>query len=149
MFSWKKLHPDWQFVFWTDRERTAVFDGMEVRQVTDALFTKLSEQYHLSLNYGEKSDILRLEILNKEGGIYMDHDALCLHAFDPLCESFDFFVGLERPHAGTCSSIFPCIGMFGSVPSHPILQDTINRISDSWEESTKQYLQESVATLVV
>jgi inositol phosphorylceramide mannosyltransferase catalytic subunit len=45
-------------------------------------------------NLGAKSDIFRLEILIKYGGIYADTDFECLRNFDQICRMTDFFAGL-------------------------------------------------------
>jgi mannosyltransferase OCH1-like enzyme len=45
-------------------------------------------------NYGEKADILQLEILFSFGGLYTDCDVECLTPFDALCQTCDLFVGL-------------------------------------------------------
>ena len=38
-------HPDWTFVFWTDRKRPAPCKGMEVRLFEDFNFEFLKEKY--------------------------------------------------------------------------------------------------------
>ncbi|MBI3211434.1 MAG: hypothetical protein HYZ47_01955, partial [Simkania negevensis] len=82
--SWMSYHPDWTFHFWTDRERPPPCNGMQVHYVKDFPFQFLKKYYELSNNWGEKSDILRYEILYQEGGVYIDHDASCIRSFYPL-----------------------------------------------------------------
>ena len=59
--TWKKHHPDWEFVLWTDEDIEAF-----------GLFNK--DLYDQSDNYGAKSDIARYEILYRFGGLYIDTD---------------------------------------------------------------------------
>src|SRR5262249_22129580 len=75
--TWMGKHPDWTFNFWTDRERPLPVPGMQVRMVKDFQFLKLAECFSKTANFGEKSDVLRYEILYQEGGVYVDHDVKC------------------------------------------------------------------------
>lgn len=47
------------------------------------------------LYYAHQADVLRLEILIKEGGIYLDMDIICLNSFGPL-RKYDCVMGLEK-----------------------------------------------------
>ena len=46
------------------------------------------------LYYAHQADVLRLEILIKEGGIYLDMDVICLNSFGPLLQ-YDCVMGME------------------------------------------------------
>jgi len=70
--SWIGKHPDWTFKFWTDRDRPLPHKQMQLSRIQDFQFIKLYDCYKKSDNYGEKSDILRYEILYQHGGIYVD-----------------------------------------------------------------------------
>ncbi|MFW5847865.1 MAG: glycosyltransferase, partial [bacterium] len=50
------------------------------------------ELFHNTQNLGAKSDILRYEILNKFGGIYVDLDFLFIKSFDDILH-LEFFAG--------------------------------------------------------
>ena len=46
----------------------------------------------------ERSDIIRLEVLFRFGGVYVDTDVECLRPIDPLLrEGADFFAAYMRP----------------------------------------------------
>lgn len=44
----------------------------------------IQKAFDAATNFGEKSDILRYEILEKHGGVYADVDVACVQAFDSL-----------------------------------------------------------------
>lgn len=46
----------------------------------------MQKAFDAAKNYGEKSDILRYEILFVYGGVYADVDVECLQPFDALAE---------------------------------------------------------------
>lgn len=141
--SWINQHPDWKFFFWTDIDRDLPFIGMEKKLLNEFPLHRLSKEYANSSNFGEKSDLLRFEILSTIGGLYVDHDAKCLHSFNHLHENFDFYAGLEKPHRvkGLASSIFPCVGILGSIAEHPILEDVVLTISKKWDLLSKDLLK--------
>src|SRR5262249_44034916 len=109
--SWQKRHPDWEYRLWTDAD-LANFDF------------DLKNLFDQSNNYGEKSDILRCEILLKYGGVYVDADFECLKPFDDLVSKYDFFAGIEPPHEIPESDHVLLISnaLIGSVPGHPIIR---------------------------
>lgn len=101
----------WEYRLWTDRD----VEAME-------LFN--DDLYRLGRNYGEKSDILRLEILYREGGLYVDVDAECLNIdfFDRLHRSLTFYAGfepLEHRWLGVSNALM------GVAQGHPFLQKMI------------------------
>jgi len=111
--TWKKFHPDWEHRLWTDKD-VENFD----------LYNR--ELYDRSNNYREKANILRLEILNKFGGLYVDTDFECLKSFDVLNENYDFYTSLAPMDEGR---IYLTNGLFASIPGHPILQYCIKLLS--------------------
>lgn len=54
-------------------------------------------------HYAHKTDVLRLEILLKEGGIYLDMDVVCLNSFKPLLKH-DCVMGREYDY-GLCNAV--------------------------------------------
>jgi inositol phosphorylceramide mannosyltransferase catalytic subunit len=109
--SWKKYHPNWLIIVWTDEE-AKVFP-FQNRAAFDA-----------AKNFGEKSDIFRYEILYRYGGIYADTDEECFKPFDTLASCSDFFVGLIDDH-------FLGIGIIGTKAKHPIMKYLLDNIAIS------------------
>src|SRR3989304_7074551 len=67
----KKFHPHATVKLWTDQEAK-----------TYPMINRIA--FDQSINYGEKSDIWRYEILYNEGGVYLDGDFEMLQSLQPL-----------------------------------------------------------------
>lgn len=135
--SWIQNHPDWTVKFWTDREERQVpCPGMEKHLIAEASLPHIGHYLDKTSNYGEKSDLLRYEILFQEGGVYVDHDIECFHTFTPLTSTVDFFAGLEPPHRnkGIDSKVFCCNALIGTKAGHPILLSALEHVKERWEE---------------
>lgn len=135
--SWITRHPGWVFKFWTDRSSRS----LPVSEMQQHLFSELELPYIGSCfadskNWGEKSDLLRYEILYREGGIYVDHDVECFRSFAPLCDNFSLFTFLEPFHPspvfGNCVILSNCL--IGAQAGHPILMKTMRTINERWQE---------------
>lgn len=55
-------------------------------------------------HYAHKADILRLKILNAQGGIYLDIDTICLKPFHSLLK-YDFVMGIQGDNYGLCNAV--------------------------------------------
>lgn len=133
-------NPDWKFKFWTDRQREAPCNGMETILIKKYPFPLLGRCYDSSENWGEKSDVLRFEILYRLGGVYVDHDANCLQSFDGMHGAYDFYCGLEAPHPLVAGlSITAGNGVIGSRPGHPVVKEVIDLIDQRWDELALKY----------
>lgn len=131
--SWIAMNPGWKVKFWTDRVREPPCEGMEVVLVENFSFLKLRKCYEMSQNWGEKSDLLRYEILFQEGGVYADHDASCLKPFNGMHYGYDFFCCLETPHEPFVGRSVTCgNGVIGSRAHHPTLTKVIDLIGMRW-----------------
>lgn len=133
--SFVAKHPGWKIKFWTDRLRDPPCNSMEV-----VFAQALSQRYASSENWGEKADLLRLEILQKEGGLYVDHDVYCLQSFDSFHDKYDFYTGLEMPHSpvgGRCLTAGNAV--IGAKPGHPLLGRTLQLIDERWERLERKY----------
>ena len=138
--TWMAKHPDWTFNFWTDRQRPLPCPGMRMRMIHEVDFLKLKSCFAKSESYGEKSDLLRYEILYREGGIYVDHDVKCFKAFDPLNESFDFFCGIDMPYTSSLPScIHPTNNLIGVKPGHPIIARCMETLAEKWDQIEEEY----------
>ncbi len=138
--SWMGKNPDWTFYFWTDRPRPLPVPGMIERRVQEFSFLKLGECFAKTSNMGERSDVLRYEILYKEGGVYVDHDVVCFQSFDVLNHTYDFYCGIDMPYTSNLPScIFTTNNLIGVRPHHPILLRCMHKLADQWDEIEKQY----------
>jgi inositol phosphorylceramide mannosyltransferase catalytic subunit len=69
----------------------------------------------------ERADIIRLEVLWKYGGVYLDADMECLKPIDSLIEGLDFFGLCIKPGRLTNTVI-------GAAPRHPILDRALEDV---------------------
>jgi mannosyltransferase OCH1-like enzyme len=138
--SWVLHHPDWTIKFWTDRRRPLPHPKMELCLISDFQFEVLREYFEDSDNYAEKSDLLRYEILNQEGGVYVDHDVKCFKPFTSFHNHFDFYCGLEPPHEPVLSSsISVNNNLIGTVPRHPVMKKCIENVQERWSRIATAY----------
>jgi mannosyltransferase OCH1-like enzyme len=73
-----------------------------------------SEVYERLRLPAERADILRLELLWRFGGVYVDTDFECLRPIDDLLVDVEFFVGDLKP--GRTNN-----AILGAVPEHPLV----------------------------
>ncbi|PCI75295.1 hypothetical protein COB21_05830 [Candidatus Aerophobetes bacterium] len=136
--SWVNNNPNFKFKFWTDRLRPLPHPSMELELVSNFPFQFFEKEFVSSTNWAEKSDLLRYEILYQQGGIYVDHDVICLNSFEELTHTYDLFCGMEPPHQLVLNtSINLCNNLIGSAPAHPVLKETIERVSKRWKSIEK------------
>lgn len=127
MHSWMKMN-GWEYKLWTDKEvkhfplhNQNLFDNAK--------------------DYGEKSDILRYEILFKEGGVYVDIDFECIkpYIFEQLNKSYDFYAGFEPVEHKQPKIASPLVGnaIIGCAAGHPILERLIADMNDHYKKNAK------------
>ena len=143
--TWIAHHPDWHFYFWTDHERMPPCNHLEMRDIKDFKFKYLEKKFYASKNMGEKSDLLRYEILYQKGGVYVDHDVKCLKPFHNLHAAYDFYAGLEMPHTGVEErALTVAIGIIGIKPYHPLMKKVIEIVTERWEEVTRRFASDDL-----
>jgi inositol phosphorylceramide mannosyltransferase catalytic subunit len=97
--SWQSNHPDWEMRLWTTDDLPPL--------TCPAGFERCR-------NFGEASDVLRYEVLSRDGGVYVDTDVECLRSIEPLIGDATAFAAYARP--GVIGS-----AVVGSVPGHPAI----------------------------
>ena len=131
--TWKTHHKDWKIKFWTDQERCVFLPDMQL--CTRFPLGDLEEIYYNAEEYEERSLILRYAILLNEGGIFIDHETVCLCSLEDLRDAYDFFCGLEPPGPSIRSScINPSAHLLASTRGHPIFIEAIHWLKTNWEE---------------
>lgn len=124
-FAWMKSWVEllgWEYKLWGDEEVSSFL-----------LYNQ--ELYNRSTSYGEKTDIIRLELLLHYGGLYVDVDFECLNGaiFEELGKSFDFYVGFEPIEHGTINGIPKiCNALIAASPYHPLIKNLIVNMKDNW-----------------
>lgn len=124
MSTWMNLQ-GWEYKLWTDKE---------VKQL------KLVNQniYDSVTNYGQKSDILRMELLYLMGGVYVDTDFECLkpNFFEVLHNSVDFYAGIE-PLEHAFLRINNAI--IGASAGHPLIEKMILDLPKHFEANKTKW----------
>ena len=77
-------HTGWEHRLWTDAEVDLLGEDFRNRQA-----------YLDAPNYGQKADILRYELLQTFGGLYVDVDMECLQSFNHL-HTLAFYTGFSN-----------------------------------------------------
>jgi len=125
----KKLHPDWEFKFWTDKQ---------IR----ALSLEYQELYDKMRNYSGRSDIARYEILYRFGGVYRDLDVKCFRPIDDLNHKYEFFAPIEFPVLHWKQRLSVNNGIIGTKAGHPILKRTLEIINENLDEAWRKFDQD-------
>ncbi|MEK6734087.1 MAG: glycosyltransferase [Pseudomonadota bacterium] len=130
---------NWQHFLWSNDhsifpEHIKQIKGVKLKNISELkdhpLFSKLSDSIKKgNENTGyfmEASDIFRLMLLQKFGGIYtdMDYELYQTHSLMEFMKRFDFIAGRELPRK---------LSYYGnsflvSKPNHPIINDAISRL---------------------
>lgn len=80
----KELHPDWQVHVWQDPIDTTGF---------------LLAHYHKQATSGAQlADLVRLDVVYRDGGIYIDSDVRLIRRLDCLCRLDNFFCSEDGYH---------------------------------------------------
>jgi inositol phosphorylceramide mannosyltransferase catalytic subunit len=108
--TWLRHLPDWEMHLWTEENLPADL----VRK----------EAYERLRNPAERSDILRLEVLFRFGGVYVDTDIECLRPIDPLLEEgANLFVGYIGAHPPRVQN-----AVIAAEAGHPALEQALREL---------------------
>jgi mannosyltransferase OCH1-like enzyme len=106
----RDMNPDFEYKLWTDDDIDKF--GLENQKLFDA-----------TDSYGVKGDIVRYEIINRYGGIYLDVDFIAIKPFTKLLDN-EFFAGYE------CHTNWVFPGLFGSIAGHEINELCISKLHE-------------------
>lgn len=128
MSTWMNME-GWEYKLWRDRD-------------VEKFSLHNRELYENAKDYGEKADILRYEILFREGGLYVDVDFENVNPelFNQLNKAFDFYAGLEpMEHRQPVNS--PIVGnaIIASIPGHPILERVILDMNSHYNQNETKW----------
>jgi mannosyltransferase OCH1-like enzyme len=129
--SCKRLHPDWKFILWTNKDIDKVLD---INPKYKWLF---NEYKYKKTVYQAQKDILEYLILYKYGGIYLDADIKCFKNMNEIVHSYKFFAGIEPPSRWTNSPVLSN-RVVGSSPRNKIIADTLNISNSSYKNIYKE-----------
>lgn len=99
---------NWEYFLWTEDDICQLSEFKNI------------DEFNSTPNNGQKSDIIRSQILYERGGVYLDTDFILLKTFDDLLD-LDFFCGVAYDGA---PSLFN--GLIGTTPRNTIIADMLN-----------------------
>jgi mannosyltransferase OCH1-like enzyme len=86
--TWKQFHPKWNYKLITDEKFKKLLEN-------DNEFPNLLSVYNSIKPFAYKSDIIRLYMLYKTGGIYADIDSICYKSCDDLCKENELILCID------------------------------------------------------
>jgi len=135
--AWQTLHPEWDIVTFTLETRPPILNHDQWQQTLD-----LSEPAASAA----RLNLLRYEVLAREGGVFVDPDRLPLRSLDELVAGVGAFCstiashGASRPHMLSPS-------VLGATRNHPMLWHAIRDLPHSvlvyrgvWDQSGPGFL---------
>lgn len=128
--SWKDHHPSWTFVMWTDAT---------LPELKNRSFIENAERFVPEANVGQfKADILRYEILERFGGVYVDTDFECLKPIDALLDGVEAFAAWEKQDVWVNNAILGC------VPHAPFIKRCVQGLA--WSIASNKGSRPNVST---
>ena len=106
--SWRRLHPGWEFVTWTDENLPEI---------------KNAQAFASARSPADAANILRYELVYAYGGVYVDTDFFCQKAIDSLISDDMCFVA--RQLDGVVNN-----AIIGAVPGHAFCQDLVSSLDN-------------------
>lgn len=123
MSCWKEM-PGWDYRLWTDADA----------DVELATLPRLAKEFaRAKENPAERSDILRLALVLRHGGVYVDVDFQCLKPLDLLNHHFSFYTGFSNVAAFEINN-----GIFAASPGHPLLAFLCEHVAIPWADWGKE-----------
>jgi hypothetical protein len=128
--TWKQHHPDWEFRMWTE-------DNLPENPLRPEVLERLRAPV-------ERADILRLEIVYRHGGVYLDTDLECLRPLDDVLEDREFVGVCHKPGRITNTAI-------AAVPGHPLLKRALGEVRpmDMYWTNASERLKEVAGPLLL
>jgi len=120
--TWKKLNPDWNIIIWEDED---------IKKL-DPDIIKLINQ---ARSFAEKADIMRLDILKKYGGVYVDMDTLALKPFDKIIQNYEFVAVT----AATDENFEVTNSLIASSINNPIINNAIEYLKNNWKNIEEKF----------
>lgn len=110
--TWKKHLPDWEIIEWNESNL-----NLNVCEYC-------TEAYNAH-KYAFAADVLRFDILYREGGLYFDTDVKLLKNIQPLIDECEAFCGFEF------SMVAPGLVLYSKNPGDKIIYETLEMYKDA------------------
>lgn len=115
--TWKKICDDYEIKIWTDD------DVEKLNIMNENIYKEVCDKK--GFRYNQKSDILRLEILYKYGGVYIDCDIICVKKIDKLLDD-EFFIFQEKKNLLSNSVV-------GAIKNNQIIKGLIDELPKKFD----------------
>ena len=117
MNTWLNKNPDFEYIFWNEQE----FERRGIQFEAQEKIDMLSE-------YSGKTDIMRIEILDRFGGIFIDADSICIEPLAELFERLANSTGFATFENESFRKGLIANGNLAVSSKHPILRDMLDWI---------------------
>ncbi len=104
--TWQKLFPKYELRIWTEDN----FNLLENK------YCKKAYDYK---KYAYVSDYVRLRVLYKYGGVYLDTDMMAMKPFGDIFENSDMTIGFEHQK-------LIATGFIAVIPNHPLIKQLLD-----------------------
>lgn len=121
---WRKLHPDWEVRDWRDSRSLPPLRNQNLFDRAQELYPKPAWEWRRF-----EADLLRLELLEQHGGIYVDADVAPLANLEPLLDGCTCVVGRSPQSSGGVHAITNAV--MAAVPDHPWITALVDGISEA------------------
>ncbi len=101
--AWKVNRPECMYMHYTE-EPTGIWWERARKYLAMNRVAPVKEIYGNPVKYpAHQADVIRMEVLKRYGGVYLDLDVICINPLDPLMER-DFVMGMESG-TGLCNAV--------------------------------------------
>lgn len=115
----RRFHRDWKLWLWSDEE----IEWLNLQNRTE---------FYRAIEYAQKSDIARYEILYRYGGVYSDSDNEFVRSIDVIKSPPAFFASYVDEKREEITNSF-----IGAIRKSPVLKCTIDNIPISMRDEYK------------
>jgi hypothetical protein len=112
--TWKRHHPGWDHRLWTEE---SIPTDLRRPEALDRI-----------RHPAERADILRLELLWRHGGVYVDADFECRRSMEPYIGDAEFFTAYLKPKNIVKAREKVNNAFIGSIPGHPLLDRALDEL---------------------
>jgi len=121
----------WEYKLWTDKDITKKNFPLTYNIIQDIIQVGIDDN-KINKKFAQVADLMRLEILFRNGGVYIDTTAECLKNFDTLFdnEDYTFIVSNEDPCGFDCvnseGEYYISNSFIASSKRHPVLRNLLS-----------------------
>ena len=122
--KWSAIHPGWTSKIWREVEG---LPGHLLAADDELVECRHPEYLRQCETLAKKSDVWRYEILEQQGGVYLDCDFLPVKNIEPLLDGVRAFAGLCRTRYPKTYALEVGCSIVGAEPHHPWLRELVTR----------------------